>query len=123
MESPPEPQFNGGCRCRRFSYGKAGLSFRTRVCVKTPSMLRVASARTGCGVSKINHLTVRPELSRRAPVEFSHNLTNVRNRASEIHRFVKDRISPCARNGNSKPISGGVSMLESYRCTRADRKR
>src|SRR6266852_2742972 len=33
-----------------------------------------ASPRTGCGVGKIKYLTVRPELSRRAPIEFSHSL-------------------------------------------------
>ena len=45
--------------------------------MKTPSMLRVASARTGCDVSKIRYLTVRPEPGRRAPNEFSHSLTSV----------------------------------------------
>ena len=55
----------------------AGRNLRSltfvRLC-ENPSMLRVASARTGCGVSKIKYLTVRPELSRRAPIEFSQSL-------------------------------------------------
>src|SRR5919109_4737200 len=34
---------------------------------------QAASARTGWGVSKIKYLTVRPELGRRAPIEFSHS--------------------------------------------------
>ena len=36
---------------------------------------QATSARTGCGVSKIKYSTVRPELSRRAPIEFSHSLS------------------------------------------------
>src|SRR2546428_8373597 len=43
--------------------------FERRLC-ENPFMLRAASARTDCGVNNIKYLTVRPELSRRAPVGF-----------------------------------------------------
>jgi hypothetical protein len=48
-------------------------------CVKTAFMLRVASARTVVELARSSYLTVRPELRRRAPMGFSHSLTNVRD--------------------------------------------
>jgi hypothetical protein len=42
-------------------------------------MLRVASARTVVELARSSYLTVRPELRRRAPMGFSHSLTNVRD--------------------------------------------
>jgi len=46
---------------------------------ENPFMLRVPSARTGCAATEIEFFTVRPELRRRAPIEFLHT-----NQAEEL---------------------------------------
>ena len=38
-----------------------------------PYIHHTSLSTNGCGVSRIKYLTVRPELSRRAPIEFSHS--------------------------------------------------
>ena len=51
------------------------LALRAPDCVKTPFMVRPSSPRREARHTKIKYLTVRPELCRRAPIEFSHRLT------------------------------------------------
>jgi hypothetical protein len=61
----------------------------------------VLSSRTGYGVSKINYLTVRPELSRRAPLGFSQSL------AVEMTQAVNRDVSGIAQSATGR-IKGGV---------------
>jgi hypothetical protein len=58
-----------------------------RLCEKSVIVLRLDSART-VNEYDFNYLSVRPELSRRAPIEFSHSLANARDLR---------KISPCGR--------------------------
>jgi hypothetical protein len=61
----------------------------------------VLSSRTGYGVSKTNYLTVRPELSRRAPLGFSQSL------AVEMTQAVNRDVSGIATQSATGRIEEG----------------
>src|SRR3989442_5467920 len=56
------------------NYGSVEILHFNGLCENSVHASRT-SARTGCGVRNIKYLTVRPEPSRRAPIEFSHSLS------------------------------------------------